>query len=292
MSNQCIVKVDHFDVSFRSLFDHLVEQTKWALSCLWASQCNAWSVYCESWSLWRELLFAVWLHDHLIMWSCCLWALQCDAWSVYVSITCAYRAVTALSMRLFSSSDKHSLQKIRSQHLIQINLVADLNWSSSWVLSWHFELESRLSRVAHIFNSTRLDSTENWVNSTWFVKNSSLMSRELNIENFPIFGLCITFLHYLLIESHEEKHEGRLVESHKGEHEGRLIESHDGEHEGKHEGEHEGSHGGKHEEEHEGEHEGETWRPFDFGRESWRGNMVESHEGDHEGCSTKLFTPI
>jgi len=72
------------------------------------------------------------------------------------------------------------------------------------------------------------------------------MSRELNIENFPIFGLCITFLHYLLIESHEEKHEGR------------LIESHDGEHEGKHEGEHEGSHGGKHEEEHEGEHEGET----------------------------------
>ena len=29
-------------------------------------------------------------------------------------------------MRLFSSSDKHSLQKIRSQHLIQINLVVDL----------------------------------------------------------------------------------------------------------------------------------------------------------------------
>ncbi len=28
-------------------------------------------------------------------------------------------------MRLFSSSDKHSLQKIRSQHLIQVNLVVD-----------------------------------------------------------------------------------------------------------------------------------------------------------------------
>jgi len=26
-------------------------------------------------------------------------------------------------MRLFSSSDKHSLQKIRSQHLVQVNLV-------------------------------------------------------------------------------------------------------------------------------------------------------------------------
>jgi len=29
-------------------------------------------------------------------------------------------------MRLFSSSDKHSLQKIRSQHFVQINLVIDL----------------------------------------------------------------------------------------------------------------------------------------------------------------------
>ncbi len=27
---------------------------------------------------------------------------------------------------LFSSFDKHSLQKIRSQHLVQINLVVDL----------------------------------------------------------------------------------------------------------------------------------------------------------------------
>ncbi len=44
---------------------------------------------------------------------------------MYVSVTCAYHAVTALSMRLFSSSDKHNLQKIRSQHLVQINLVVD-----------------------------------------------------------------------------------------------------------------------------------------------------------------------
>ncbi len=32
MNNWCIVKVDHFDVSFHSLFNHLVEQIKWALS--------------------------------------------------------------------------------------------------------------------------------------------------------------------------------------------------------------------------------------------------------------------
>ena len=50
------------------------------------------------------------------------------------------------------------------------------------------------------------------------------MSRELNIENFPVFDFCIIFLHYLLIESHEEKHEDC------------LIESHDEKHEEKHEG--------------------------------------------------------
>ncbi len=63
----------------------------------------------------------------------------------------------------------------------------------------HFQLDS--SQVAHIFNLTWLDSTENWVNSTRFVKNLSLTSRELNIEIFPTFALsfCITFL----VESHE-----------------------------------------------------------------------------------------
>jgi len=62
-----------------------------------------------------------------------------------------------------------------------------------------------------------------------------LTSRELNIENFPIFDFCITFLHYLLIESHEGKHEDHLIESHdekheekhEGKHEDRLIESND-----------------------------------------------------------------
>jgi len=71
-----------------------------------------------------------------------------------------------------------------------------------------------------------------------------LASRELNIENFPVFDFCIIFLHYLLIESHEEKHEDRLIESHKGKHEDRLIKSHDEKHEEEHEEEHE-KHDGK-----------------------------------------------
>ncbi len=65
----------------------------------------------------------------------------------------------------------------------------------------HFQLNS--SQVEHIFNLMQLDSTENWVNLTWLVKNLSSTSRELNIEIFPTFALsfCIIFL----IESHEEK---------------------------------------------------------------------------------------
>ena len=31
-----------------------------------------------------------------------------------------------------------------------------IDWSSSWVSSWHFELELRSSRIAHIFNSTQV----------------------------------------------------------------------------------------------------------------------------------------
>jgi len=58
-----------------------------------------------------------------------------------------------------------------------------------------------------------------------------LISRELNIEIFPIFDFCIIFLHYLLIESHEEKHEEHLIESHDEKHE----EKHEEEHKEKHE---------------------------------------------------------
>ncbi len=61
------------------------------------------------------------------------------------------------------------------------------------------------------------------------------MSRKLNIENFPVFDFCIIFLHYLLIESHEEKHEDHLIKSHDEKYENHLIKSHDKKHEEKHE---------------------------------------------------------
>jgi len=122
----------------------------------------------------------------------------------------------------------------------------------------HFQLDS--SWVAYIFNLTQLNLTENWVNLTQLIKNLSLTSKELNIEIFSIFDFCIIFLHYLLIESHEEKHEDHLIKNH--------------------------------DEKHEEKHEEKTWRSFDFDRKSWRENMIESHEEDHEDCSIKLFTFI
>jgi len=135
----------------------------------------------------------------------------------------------------------------------------------------HFQLDS--SQIAHIFNLMQLNSTENWVNSTRFVKNLSLTSRKLNIEIFPVFCFCITFLHYLFDRkswretwrktwrktwretwrSFDKDHD----EKHKEKHEDRLIESHDE----------------------------KTWRSFDFDRKSWRKNMIESHE--EKSC--KLF---
>ncbi len=92
--------------------------------------------------------------------------------------------------------------------LILIKLIIELSfeltfwtWIKIELSCSHFQLD--LSRVTHIFNLMWLDSTENWVNSTQLIKNSSLMSRELNIEIFSTFALsfCIIFL----IESHEEK---------------------------------------------------------------------------------------
>jgi len=58
-----------------------------------------------------------------------------------------------------------------------------------------------------------------------------LTSRKLNIEKISIFNFCIIFLHYLLIESHKEKHEDHLIKSHKEKHEDYLIESHKEKHE-------------------------------------------------------------
>ncbi len=64
-------------------------------------------------------------------------------------------------------------------------------------LSWIFWLNLNTWVESH-------DSTQYWsrvesklADSTWLIKQSNMTSRELNIEIFPVFRLCIIFLHYL-----------------------------------------------------------------------------------------------
>ncbi len=155
----------------------------------------------------------------------------------------------------------------------------------------HFQLD--LSQIAHIFNLTRLNSTENWVNLTRFVKNLSLMSRKLNIEIFPIFDFYIIFLHYLLIESHEEKHEERLIknhdEKHEEKHKEKHKENHDEKHEEKHKEEHEESYDKKHKEKHREKHKENIKR--NMKRNMMRNmmkNMKKNMKKKHEDCLTLI----
>ncbi len=172
----------------------------------------------------------------------------------------------------------------------------------------HFQLN--LSQIAHIFNLMQLDLTKNWVNLTWLIKNSSLMLRELNIENFSIFdfciiflhylfalSFCIIFLHYLLIESHEEKHEDHLIKSHKEKHEDHLIESHKEKHEDyliksrkeKHEDHLIKSHKEKHEdhliESHKEKHEDYLIKSR---KEKHENHLIKSHKEKHEDHLTLI----
>jgi len=55
-------------------------------------------------------------------------------------------------MRLFSSSDKHSFQKIRSQHLIQINLVAQSDIVNSEDMQAISIANNKIQREILLFN--------------------------------------------------------------------------------------------------------------------------------------------
>jgi len=161
-----------------------------------------------------------------------------------------WRWCLIVRLSLFSFYSTFYLIKLIIESSFELTFWIQLDSKSSCS---HFQLDS--SWVKHIFNSTRFNSTRNWVNSTQFIKNLSLTSRELNIEIFSIFNFCIIFLHYLLIESHEEKHEDHLIESYKEKHEDCLIESHKE----------------KHEDCLIENHDEKTWRSFD--KKSWWENM-------------------
>ncbi len=104
--------------------------------------------------------------------------------------------------------------------------------------SFHIYILTQLKYSSRIFwlnsntwveshDSTRYQSQveSELVDSTWLVKQLNITSRELNIEIFSIFRLCIIFLIESHKEKHEEKHEKKHEEKHEEKHEDYLIES-------------------------------------------------------------------
>ncbi len=103
----------------------LYVRKSWIMSSQYMCICRIWvAAYMQ-----RRCCSSVYVQASTRQWSHCYYlAFQLCANSMH-----EYSAVTALSMlmRLFSSSDKHSLQKVCSQHLVQINLVVDQFTSES-----------------------------------------------------------------------------------------------------------------------------------------------------------------
>ena len=99
-------------------------------------------------------------------------------------------------MHLWIYFANHILSMIEIKLIIKSSFELTF-WTQIEIESSYSHFQLNLSQVTYIFNLMQLNLTENWVNLTWFIKNLSLMSRELNIENFPIFDFCIIFLHYL-----------------------------------------------------------------------------------------------
>ncbi len=136
------------------------------------------------------------------------WSVEFTDDQTFISMfNTSYETVTYAHVSSFLNNElKNNYVLFQFLNVVNIRLIIESSfeltfWTQINVESScsHFQLNS--SRVAHIFNLTRFDSTENWVNSTRLAKNSSLTSRELNIEIFPAFALsfCIIFL----VESHE-----------------------------------------------------------------------------------------
>ena len=73
-----------------------------------------------------------------------------------------------------------------------INLLTQLKYLIS--IFW-FNSNTRFQHSDSTWYRSRIDTRFEF--STQLVKKSKMTSRELNIEIFPVFRLCITFLHYL-----------------------------------------------------------------------------------------------
>ena len=83
MSFDLCIKADYFNMSFHSLFNHLVEQARWALICVWKLITSTWAfIHC----------LITWSSSHVILLFVSI-AMQCSI------CVCEHNALLLLSLR-------------------------------------------------------------------------------------------------------------------------------------------------------------------------------------------------
>jgi len=145
------------------------------ICCIWVTACMQ-KRCCSSVYMWVSTCW----------WSRCYYL----TFQLCMNSTCEYSVVTALLMlmRLFSSSDKHNLLKICSQHLVQINLVVNLFTHEfvrfSKVTSVSDKIIRTKTKLQAISDAIAICSKKALKNSEiWMYINSQMILQRLNAKS-------------------------------------------------------------------------------------------------------------
>ncbi len=169
------------------------------------------------------------LQSTLIIWAVNLSLISTCFHNVWVRMSAESSSrfrMSWFSWDLTSSTSNSSISRFMKVRICKNAEITEnkCNWTESraMICNWSFMTKLIIKLSFHIYILTWLKylswtswlNLNTWVehlNSTWywfqvkseladltqFIKQSNMMSRELNIEIFPVFRLCIIFLHYL-----------------------------------------------------------------------------------------------
>ncbi len=98
-----------------------------------------------------------WLHHHVI-------DINFEHNILILSFFFCFNHYCQFLVKIYDLNQQEENFSLKVNKVASLQPHSQLNWSLSWVSNWHFELESRLNRVAHIFNSTRVELL---IFSTW-----------------------------------------------------------------------------------------------------------------------------
>ena len=148
----------------------------------------------------RDFQINIWSHISQVSYYI-QWCHEIKKW-FYVNV---HDTAIKLQCKKIIQSQRDTIKQSQVQFFIIFSTKNILTYLKLCRLNWSL---SRVSILIFWLNSnTQFQHSDSiwywsWVN-TWFkfstqlIKKLKMTSRELNIEIFPIFRLCITFLHYL-----------------------------------------------------------------------------------------------